>query len=116
MFIFLLHCELLDFTSVPSQTLQQVCKRVKLAFNRYRSDDKNNKRSGKPRFKSVNRFRSMVLEGSSASPSILDYPEARAILEELASGKSHFSDEDLSIGSNYLGSFCFSTGRFSLAA
>ena len=56
--------ELLDFTSVPSQTLQEVCKRVKLAFNRYISGDKNNKRSGKPRFKSVNRFRSMVLEGA----------------------------------------------------
>ncbi len=55
--------ELLDFNSVPSQTLQEVCTRVKLAFSRYISGDKNNKRSGKPRFKNQARFRSMVLEG-----------------------------------------------------
>ena len=55
--------ELLDFSSVPSQTLQEVCKRVKLAFNRFISGDKNGKRSGKPRFKNQARFRSMVFEG-----------------------------------------------------
>ncbi len=55
--------ELLDFAAVPSQTLQEVCKRVKLAFNRYISGDKNGKRSGKPRFKNIARFRSMVFEG-----------------------------------------------------
>ena len=56
--------ELLDFTIVPSQTLQEVCKRVKLAFNRYISGDKNGKRSGKPRFKNLARFRSMIFEGA----------------------------------------------------
>ena len=56
--------ELLDFNSVPSQTLQEVCSRVKLAFSRYVSGDKNGKRSGKPRFKNQARFRSMVLEGA----------------------------------------------------
>lgn len=55
--------ELLDFNSVPSQTLQEVCKRVKLAFTRFISGDKNGKRSGKPRFKNTVRFRSMVFEG-----------------------------------------------------
>ncbi len=55
--------ELLDFNSVPSQTLQEVCKRVKLAFSRFISGDKNGKRSGKPRFKNTARFRSMVFEG-----------------------------------------------------
>ncbi len=55
--------ELLDFTSVPSQTLQEVGKRVKLAMNRYISGDSQGKRSGKPRFKNTARFRSMVLEG-----------------------------------------------------
>ncbi|MGK7897072.1 MAG: RNA-guided endonuclease InsQ/TnpB family protein, partial [Xenococcus sp. (in: cyanobacteria)] len=55
--------ELLDFSSVPSQTLQEVCKRVKLAFKRFISGDKNGKRSGKPRFKNQARFRSMVFEG-----------------------------------------------------
>lgn len=55
--------ELLDFNSVPSQTLQEVCKRVKLAFTRFIAGDKNGKRSGKPRFKNQARFRSMVFEG-----------------------------------------------------
>ncbi len=55
--------ESLDMSSVPSQTLQEVCKRVKLAFKRYISGDNNNKRSGKPRFKNQARFRSMVFEG-----------------------------------------------------
>ena len=55
--------ELLDFNSVPSQTLQEVCKRVKLAFSRFISGDRNGKRSGKPRFKNQARFRSMVFEG-----------------------------------------------------
>jgi len=55
--------ELLDFNSVPSQTLQEVCKRVKLAFTRFVSGDKNGQRSGKPRFKNTARFRSMVFEG-----------------------------------------------------
>ena len=56
--------ELLNIGSVPSQTLQEVCKRVELAFKRYISGDSNHKRSGKPRFKSTSRFRSMVFEGA----------------------------------------------------
>ena len=56
--------ELLDFNSVPSQTLQEVCKRVKLAFTRFISGDKNGNRSGSPRFKNQARFRSMVFEGA----------------------------------------------------
>ncbi len=56
--------ELLDFTSVPSLTLQEVCKRVELAFKRYISGDKNGNRSGKPRFKNQARFRSLVFEGA----------------------------------------------------
>ena len=56
--------ESLDFASVPSQTLQEVCKRVELAFKRYIAGDKNGKRSGKPRFKNQARFRSMVFEGA----------------------------------------------------
>ena len=55
--------ELLDFNSVPSQTLQEVCKRVKLAFTRFVSGDSEGKRSGQPRFKNQARFRSMVFEG-----------------------------------------------------
>ncbi len=56
--------ESLDMSSVPSQTLQEVGKRVELAFKRYISGDSNNQRSGKPRFKSTSRFRSMVFEGA----------------------------------------------------
>ncbi|MGB5709335.1 MAG: transposase [Waterburya sp.] len=56
--------ELLDFNSVPSQTIQEVCKRVKLAFTRFIAGDKKGKRSGKPRFKNQARFRSMVFEGA----------------------------------------------------
>jgi putative transposase len=56
--------ELLDFASVPSQTLQEVCKRVELTFSRYIKGDMNGKRSGKPRFKNTERFRSMVFEGA----------------------------------------------------
>ncbi len=55
--------ELIDFNSVPSQTLQEVCQRVKLAFSRFIAGDRNGKRSGKPRFKNTARFRSMVFEG-----------------------------------------------------
>lgn len=56
--------ELLDFNSVPSQTLQEVCKRVELSFKRYLAGDSNGKRSGKPRFKNTARFRSMIFEGA----------------------------------------------------
>ena len=55
--------ELIDFNCVPSQTLQEVCKRVKLAFSRFILGDSKRKRSGKPRFKNQARFRSMVFEG-----------------------------------------------------
>jgi putative transposase len=55
--------ELLDFNCVPSQTLQEVGKRVELSFIRYIKGDINGKRSGKPRYKNTERFRSMVFEG-----------------------------------------------------
>ncbi|MGB5771129.1 MAG: transposase, partial [Crocosphaera sp.] len=52
--------ELLDFSIVPSQTLQDVSKRVELAFDRYIKGDINASRSGKPRFK--NRYRTLRIE------------------------------------------------------
>jgi putative transposase len=55
--------EELNFSEGPSLTLQEVCKRVDLAFSRYISGDSHGKRSGKPRFKSSNRFRSLLFEG-----------------------------------------------------
>jgi putative transposase len=56
--------ELLDFSRVPANTLQEVCKRVDKAFDRFLAGDSNGKRNGKPRFKSAERFRSMVFEGA----------------------------------------------------
>ncbi|KAB8318932.1 transposase [Tolypothrix campylonemoides VB511288] len=55
--------ELLDFTSVPSQTLQDVSKRVDLAFKRFLQGDSNRKRSGRPRFKNSARYRTLRIEG-----------------------------------------------------
>jgi putative transposase len=65
---------------VPANTLQQVCKRVDLAFQRFISGDSSASRSpevasgacvarrggksGKPRFKNKARYRSMVFEGA----------------------------------------------------
>ncbi len=56
--------ELLDFSRVPANTLQEVCQRVDKAFERFLAGDSKGKRSGKPRFKSADRFRSVVLEGA----------------------------------------------------
>ena len=55
--------ELLDFTCVPSQTLQDVSKRVDLAFSRLLKGDCSGNRSGKPRFKNTARYRTMKVEG-----------------------------------------------------
>jgi putative transposase len=55
--------ELLDFTSVPSQTLQDVSKRVDLAFKRFLQGDSNGKCSGRPRFKNSARYRTLRIEG-----------------------------------------------------
>ena len=56
--------ELLDFTGIYSTILQNVCKRVKEAFNRYVAGDSSGKRSGKPRFKNESRYRTMVFDGA----------------------------------------------------
>lgn len=56
--------ELLDFTSVPSQTLQDVSKRVDLAYLRFIKGDASGNRSGKPRFKNATRYRTLKIEGT----------------------------------------------------
>ena len=56
--------ELLDFTSVPSQTLQDVSKRVDLAFSRFVKGDANGNRNGKPRFKNDARYRTLKIEST----------------------------------------------------
>jgi len=55
--------ELLDFTRVPSQTLQDVSKRVTSAFSRFLGGDSNGNRSGKPRFKNAASFSTIKVEG-----------------------------------------------------
>jgi putative transposase len=52
--------ELLDLSKIYSQVLQDVVKRVELAFKRYISGYKSGKRSGKPRFKSESTFKSFT--------------------------------------------------------
>lgn len=56
--------ELLDFSELYSTILQNVCKRVDKAFERFIRGDSNSKRSGKPRFKSESRYRTMVFDGA----------------------------------------------------
>lgn len=48
------------YKEIHSQVLQDMVKRVKLAFDRYIKGDSNGKRSGKPRFKGANRYRSFT--------------------------------------------------------
>jgi putative transposase len=52
--------ELLDFQSVDSTVLQDVCKRVDKAFERFIMGDSKGKRSGKPRFKTRSSYRTMT--------------------------------------------------------
>lgn len=48
------------YKDIHSQVLQDMVKRVKLAFDRYLTGDGNGNRSGKPRFKGKNRYRSFT--------------------------------------------------------
>ena len=49
-----------EYKQIHSQVLQDCIKRVKLAFQRWFKGDKNGKRSGKPRFKGIGRYRSFT--------------------------------------------------------
>ncbi len=57
--------ELLDFTRVDSTILQDICKRVDKAFERFIVGDSNGKRSGKPRFKTEASFRTFAFATAS---------------------------------------------------
>jgi len=59
--------ELIDFKSVPSQTLQDVTKRADLAFSKFLAGDSKGKRSGKPRFKSATSFRTVRVDGQAVT-------------------------------------------------
>ncbi|NEO15856.1 MULTISPECIES: transposase [unclassified Moorena] len=48
------------YKDIHSQVLQDVVKRVKLAFDRFIKGDSNGKRSGKPRFKKQHRYRTFT--------------------------------------------------------
>ena len=48
------------YKDIYSQVLQDCVKRVKLAFDRYTKGDSKGKRSGRPRFKSKNRYRTFT--------------------------------------------------------
>jgi putative transposase len=56
--------KLLDFTRVYSTVLQNVCKRVDMAFERFIAGDSNGKYSGKPRFKGASRYRTLQFDGA----------------------------------------------------
>lgn len=49
-----------EYADLHSQVLQNVVERVKKAYERYTSVDKSGKRSGKPRYKKVGRYRSFT--------------------------------------------------------
>ena len=55
------------YADVPSDVLQDMVKRVELAFSRFLQGDKNGKRSGKPRFKGKNRYRTFAYQQVSAA-------------------------------------------------
>jgi putative transposase len=57
--------ELLDFKSVDSTVLQDICKRVDKAFERFVIGVKSGKRSGKPRFKTEASFKTMTFATAS---------------------------------------------------
>ena len=48
------------YKEIHSQVLQDVVKRVKLTFERFLKGDSNGKRSGRPRFKARNRYRTFT--------------------------------------------------------
>ena len=48
------------YTEIHSQVLQEVVKQVRTTFDRFIKGDKNGKRSGRPRFKGPNRFRTFT--------------------------------------------------------
>ncbi|NET81927.1 MAG: transposase [Moorea sp. SIO1F2] len=53
---------------VQSQVLQDCVKKVDLAFKRFLKGDSNGKRSGRPRFKGKNRYRSFTFPSLSKTP------------------------------------------------
>ncbi|NEO35986.1 MAG: transposase [Moorea sp. SIOASIH] len=66
------------YGAVQSQVLQDCVKRVDLAFKRFLKGDSNGKKSGRPRFKSKNRYKSFTfpaLSKNSINGNILTLPK-----------------------------------------
>ncbi|NEP23366.1 transposase [Moorena sp. SIO3I6] len=66
------------YGAVQSQVLQDCVKLVDLAFKRFLKGDSNGKKSGRPRFKSKNRYKSLTFPALSKNPitgSILTLPK-----------------------------------------
>jgi putative transposase len=49
------------YSKIYSQVLQDVVKRVKVTFDRFLKGDSNGKRSGRPRFKARDRYRTFTI-------------------------------------------------------
>ncbi|NES45676.1 transposase, partial [Moorena sp. SIO2C4] len=56
------------YKAIHANVLQDCVKRVDLTFKRFLKGDSNGKRSGRPRFKSKERFRSLTFSAFSKSP------------------------------------------------
>jgi len=56
------------YKDIHAHVLQDVVKRVDLAFQRWLKGDSNGKRSGKPRFKGKNRYRTMAFPSMPKEP------------------------------------------------
>ncbi|OLT62034.1 RNA-guided endonuclease InsQ/TnpB family protein [Moorena bouillonii] len=56
------------YKAIHANVLQDCVKRVDLAFKRFLKGDSNGKRSGRPRFKSKSRYKSLVFSAFSKNP------------------------------------------------
>ncbi|EGJ30113.1 MULTISPECIES: RNA-guided endonuclease TnpB family protein [Moorena] len=56
------------YKAIHANVLQDCVKKVDLAFKRFIKGDSNGKRSGKPRFKSKNRYKSLTFSAFSKNP------------------------------------------------
>ncbi len=70
------------YSDIHSQVLQDVVKRVKVTFDRILRGDSNGKRSGRPRFKSRDRYRTFTypqIKDDCISRSVISLPKLGSI-------------------------------------
>ena len=66
------------YKEIHSQVLQDIVKRVKVAFDRFLKGDCNGKRSGRPRFKSRSRYRTFTypqIKGKCVEGNLINLPK-----------------------------------------